>query len=147
MGVAEQPLGVGEGALVQRDGLAQPPSLVIGGGEVVAEGQGAGVGIAEQPLAVGEGALVERDSLARPPGLVIGGCEVVAEAQRVGVGVAEQPLGIRNERFTVLDGLGEAVECVRFFVRGDFSLSGSGCLSGVFPSRYLMPWFPVCVLP
>ena len=38
-------------------------------------------------------------------------------------------------------------ECVRFFVRGDFSLSGSGCLSGVFSSRYLMPWFPVCARP
>ena len=36
-------------------------------------------------------------------------------------------------------------ECVRFFVRGDFLLSGSGFLSGVFSSRYLMPWCPVCV--
>ena len=38
-----------------------------------------------------------------------------------------------------------AWECVRFFVRGDFCLSGSGCLSGVFSSRYLMcccPFYP-----
>ena len=39
------------------------------------------------------------------------------------------------------------VKCVGLFVRGDFSLSGSGCLSGVFSSRYLMPWFPVCARP
>ena len=39
------------------------------------------------------------------------------------------------------------VESVRFFVRGDFCLSGSGCLSGVFSSRYLMPWCPFCVRP
>jgi hypothetical protein len=41
--------------------------------------------------------------------------------------------------------LGLARECVRFFVRGDFCLSGSGCLSGVFSSRYLMcrcPFYP-----
>ncbi len=34
------------------------------------------------------------------------------------------------------------LECVRYFVRGDFLLSGSGCLSGVFSSRYLMPLCP-----
>ena len=36
-------------------------------------------------------------------------------------------------------------ECVRFFVRGDFLPSGSGCLSGSFSSRYLMcccPFYP-----
>jgi hypothetical protein len=37
-----------------------------------------------------------------------------------------------------------APECVRFFVRGDFCLSVSGCLSGVFPSRYLMYCYPFC---
>jgi transposase len=34
---------------------------------------------------------------------------------------------------------GAPKECVRFFVRGDFFLSVSGCLSSVFSSRYLMP--------
>ena len=38
-------------------------------------------------------------------------------------------------------------ECVRFFVRGDFFLSVSGYLSGLFSSRYLMPWCLVCVRP
>jgi len=40
-------------------------------------------------------------------------------------------------------------ECVRFFVRGDFFLSGSGCLPGVFSSRYLMcccPFYPAVTL-
>jgi len=40
-----------------------------------------------------------------------------------------------------------AAESVRFFVRGDFLLSGSGFLSGSFSSRYLMPSCPVCVRP
>ena len=34
-------------------------------------------------------------------------------------------------------------ECVRYFVRGGFSLSGSGCLSVTVFSRYLMPCCPV----
>jgi hypothetical protein len=34
-------------------------------------------------------------------------------------------------------------ECVRYFVRGGFSLSGSGCLSVTIFSRYLMPCCPV----
>ena len=109
VGVAEQPLAVGEGALVQRDGLGQPPGRLVGGGEVVAGAQGDGVGVAEQPLAVGEGALVQRDGLGQPPGLLVGEGEVVAGGQGVGVGVAEQPLGVGDERLTVLDGLGEAV--------------------------------------
>jgi len=41
-------------------------------------------------------------------------------------------------------GTGQKSECVRFFVRGDFCLSVSGCLSGVFPSRYLMYCYPFC---
>ena len=53
MGLAQDPLAVGEGALVQRDGLRQPPGVLVGGGEVVAGGQGVGVGLAQDPLAVG----------------------------------------------------------------------------------------------
>ena len=54
---AEQPLAVGEVALVQGDRLAQPARRLVGLGEVVARGQGVGVVRAEQPLAVGEVAL------------------------------------------------------------------------------------------
>ncbi len=39
--------------------------------------------------------------------------------------------------------LAEQEECVRYFVRGGFSLSGSGCLSVTIFSRYLMPCCPV----
>ena len=76
VGVAEDPLAVGEGPLVQRDGLVQPPGLLVGKSEIVTGSQGVGVGLAEDPLAVGEGPLavgrgplVQRDGLSQPPGL------------------------------------------------------------------------------
>ena len=94
VGVAEHPLAVGEGALVQRDGLIQPPGRLVGDGEVVAGGQGVGVGVAQQPLAVGEGALVQRDGLVQPPGRPVGVGEVVAGGQGVGVGVAQDLLAV-----------------------------------------------------
>ena len=54
MGVAEGLLAVGEGALVQRDGLVQSPGRPVGGGEVVAGGHRVGVGVAENLFPVGE---------------------------------------------------------------------------------------------
>ena len=57
VGLAQDPLAVGEGALQERDGLRQPPGVPVGAGEVVAGGQGVGMGLAQDPLAVGEGAL------------------------------------------------------------------------------------------
>jgi hypothetical protein len=51
--------------------------------------------------------------------------------------------GVRHKAAVKL----EPFESVRFFVRGDFLLSGSGFLSGSFSSRYLMPSCPVCVRP
>jgi hypothetical protein len=44
--------------------------------------------------------------------------------------------GVRCDHTSVL-------ECVRYFVRGGFSLSGSGSLSLTVFSRYLMPCCPV----
>ena len=109
VGLAEDLLAVGEGALVQRDGLGQPPGRLVGAGEVVAGGQGVGVGLAEDLLAVGEGALVQRDGLGQPPGRLVGAGEVVAGGQGVGVGLAEDLLAVGEELLAVLDGLGEAV--------------------------------------
>ena len=40
-------------------------------------------------------------------------------------------------------GRGSRLECVRYFVRGDFSLSDSGCLSVTVLSCYLMSYCPV----
>jgi hypothetical protein len=54
---AEDPDAVGEGLLVQGDGPAQVPGVLVGADEVVAGGQGVGVVVAEDPLPVGEGAL------------------------------------------------------------------------------------------
>ena len=51
---AQDPLGVGEAALKQRDGLIQPPGVPVGGSEVVAGGQGVGVVRAQDPLGVGD---------------------------------------------------------------------------------------------
>ena len=57
MGVAQELFTVGEGALQEQDGLVPPPGGLVGGGEVVAGGQGVGVGVAQDPLVVAEGAL------------------------------------------------------------------------------------------
>ena len=57
MGLAQDPLAVGEGALIQRNSLVQPPGRPVSDGEVVAGAQGVGVRLALDPLGVGEGAL------------------------------------------------------------------------------------------
>ena len=62
--LAEDPHAVGEGLLVQGDGPAQVPRSLVGGGEVVAGGQGVGVVLAQDPHAVGEGLL--DSGMARP---------------------------------------------------------------------------------
>jgi len=49
VGVAQDPLAVGEGAPVQRDGLVQSPGHPIGVGQVVAAGQGVGGGCRPRP--------------------------------------------------------------------------------------------------
>ena len=54
---------VGQGALVQRHGLGQPPGRLVGGGEVVAGAQGVRVGLAQDPLAVGDQGLAVLDGL------------------------------------------------------------------------------------
>ena len=70
MVLAEHPPPVGEGLLVQRDGPAQIPRLLVGVGEVVAGGQRVRVVLAQHPPPVGEGLLVQRDGpaqIAPPP--------------------------------------------------------------------------------
>ena len=81
---AEDPCGVGEGLLEQRDGPAQVPGCVVGGGKVVAGGQGAGMVPAEDPRGVGEGLLEQGDGLAQVLGFVVGGGEVIAGGQGLG---------------------------------------------------------------
>jgi hypothetical protein len=60
-------------------------------------------------------------------------------AQHRGYQVIQQLPGIGP----VLAAVIIAEECVRYFVRGGFSLSGSGSLSLTVFSRYLMPCCPV----
>ena len=67
MGRSQDLLGVGEGALQERDNLIQPPRVPVGEGEVVAGGQGVWVGRSQDLLGVDEGALQERDGLVQPP--------------------------------------------------------------------------------
>jgi len=76
VGVAQDPLVVGEGAFVQRDGLIEPPGVLVGVGEVVPGAQGVGVGVAQDPLAVGEGAFVQRDGFGQPASVLVRGGEV-----------------------------------------------------------------------
>ena len=78
---AQDLLVFGEGALVQRDGLAQPSGRLVGAGKVVAGGQGAGVGVAQDPLAVGEGALEQRDGLGQPSGRLVGAARLSREVR------------------------------------------------------------------
>ena len=48
VGVAEEPLGIGEGALELRDCLLQAPCVQIGGGQVVTRDLGVRVVVAKQ---------------------------------------------------------------------------------------------------
>ena len=64
---AEDPRALGEGLLEQRDGPAQVPRRLVGGGELAAGGQGLGVVPAEDPCGVGEGLLEQRDGPAQVP--------------------------------------------------------------------------------
>jgi hypothetical protein len=73
VGIAEDLLGVGEGALEQRDRLGQPPDCLVGGREVVTGSQDVGVSVTKDPLAVGEGALEQLDGLVQLPGCLVGG--------------------------------------------------------------------------
>ena len=61
VGLAQDPLAVGEGALEQRDGLGQPPGIPVGAREVVAGAQGERVGLAQDPL--GDAARLIRQAL------------------------------------------------------------------------------------
>ena len=81
MGAAQSLLGVGEGTLEQRDRLIQPPGILVGAGEVVTEGQCAGVGDAQSLLGVGEGTLEQRDRLIQPPGRPISPGDIIAEVK------------------------------------------------------------------
>ncbi len=61
--LAEDAHKIGEGLLVQRDGPAQVPRVLVGVGEVVAGGEGLGVVLAEDPHEIGEGLLVQGDAV------------------------------------------------------------------------------------
>ena len=63
MGRSQDLLGVGEGALQERDGLVQPPRGLIGESEAVAGDQTIGVGRPQDLLGASQGALQERDGL------------------------------------------------------------------------------------
>jgi hypothetical protein len=71
---------------LQACGLGRPAGVLVGGGEVVAGGQGVGVGLTQNLLTVGQGPLEQRDGLGQPAGGPVGGGQVVAGGQGVGVG-------------------------------------------------------------
>src|SRR5215471_3307171 len=109
VGLAQDALAVGEGALEQRDGLGQPPSGPVGIGEVTAGEHSVWVGLAQDALAVGEIALEQRDRLGQPPGGLVDGGEVIAGEQGVGVGLAQELLAVGDQVLAVSDGLGGTV--------------------------------------
>ena len=63
---------------VQGDGFVEPARFPVGGGEVVACGEGVGVAGAQDAGAVFEGLLVQGDGLVEPARVLVGAGEVVA---------------------------------------------------------------------
>ena len=82
---AQDAQAVGEGLLVQGNGLAEAAGGLVSVCEVVAGGQGVGVVGAQDAQAVGEGLLVQGDGLAEAAGRFVGAGEVVAGGQGAGV--------------------------------------------------------------
>ena len=82
---AQDAQAVGEGLLVQGDGLVEAAGRFVGVCEVVAGGQGVGVVGAQDAQAVGEGLFVQGDGLVEAAGGPVGAGEVVAGGQGVGV--------------------------------------------------------------
>ena len=91
---AEYALSVGEGLLVQGDGLIDPSRIAVGGGEIAAAGQGVGVVGAEMALIVGEDLLVQGDGLIDPPRSAVGGGQIVTAVQGLEVVGAEHLLAL-----------------------------------------------------
>ena len=104
---AEDPLGILEGLLLQRDRPPQIPGRLVDVREVVAGSQGVGVVRGEDPLAIFEGPLEQRDRPPQIPGRLIGAGEPVAAEQRVRVVDAKVPLGLISEFAEVSNGLGD----------------------------------------
>ena len=100
---------VGEGAFVQRDGLAWPSGRQVRAGQVVAGGQRVRVRLTKYLLTVGEGAFVQRDGLIQPPGILVGAGQVVARGQGVRMGLAQDPLAVSDKWLAKLHGLGGTV--------------------------------------
>ena len=67
MVVAENPLAVGQGCLVDPDCLVEPARGLVRAGQAALWAQGLWVVVAENPLAVGQGCLVDPDCLVEPP--------------------------------------------------------------------------------
>ena len=129
VGVAEDLLAVGQGALEQGDGLGEAPGGLVGAREVVAGGQGVGVGVAEDLLAVGQGALKEVPgwvsprtcsesarvrsrrgmALGQPSGGPVGIGEICVGGQGIGIIGAQQSLAVSGQRFGRCDGQAGAV--------------------------------------
>src|SRR5258708_5403127 len=94
---AEHALATGQGALTERDRLAQPPRSGVGGGEVAAGRKGGRVIRAEQPLAIGKGLLVQGDRLRQPGRAGVGGGEAAARGDGVRVVRAEDSLPVGED--------------------------------------------------
>ena len=63
---------------MQRDSAAQVTRRLVGGGQVVADGQGVGVVVAEDPQPVGKGLLMQRDGAVQVTRGLVGVGEVAA---------------------------------------------------------------------
>ena len=70
---------------MERDRLGDPARILIGRGEVVPRGQGAGMVGAQQAFPAGQDLLEQQDRLGGPARLPVGRGEIVASGQGPGV--------------------------------------------------------------
>ncbi|HXR20987.1 MAG TPA: hypothetical protein VN786_00380 [Acidimicrobiales bacterium] len=85
MVATEEPLLIGEVLLEHRDGSVRVSGIHVGGGDVVAGGEGVGMVAAQDSFQFGETLLEQRNRPARVLRFLVGAGEVVAGGHDIGV--------------------------------------------------------------
>ena len=104
---SQDALAVGQGPLVQVDGLLEFARVLVGGGEVAPRGQGVGVVGPQHAQAVGQGPLVQVDGLVESARSLVSGSEVVARGEGVRVVGPQEVLAVGQGPLEQGDGLFE----------------------------------------
>ena len=105
---SQDALAVGQGPLVQGDGLLESARGLVGAGEFVARGQGVGVVGSQDALAVGQGPLVQVNGLLESARGPVGAGEVTPRGQSVGVIDSQDALTVNQGLLEQVNGLVES---------------------------------------